>query len=171
MNAALALPHADKPFVVHRIVQWGDTDAANIVYTARYADYLIESVEAWWRDRFQMSWFEQFNDLKFGSPFVNVTLDFMKSVTPRISLDVCVTVVRVGNSAVTFRAEARGHETGDLHFIGRTTCVFTNEGATASARIPDRFRDVLLHELQFGEAAEAAYAAQAKPKPTSNPQK
>ena len=45
------------PFTYRREIFWGDTDTARIVYTGKFADYILEAVEAWMRAYLGTDWF------------------------------------------------------------------------------------------------------------------
>jgi 4-hydroxybenzoyl-CoA thioesterase len=139
------------PFVHHRIVVWGDTDAAAIVFTGRFLDFMLEAIEALLRERIGADWYRMNVDEKIGTPFVSVGLDFKSPVTPREPLDIRVLVARVGRSSVTFAVRGSGAESGVLKFTGSATFVFV---ATADARpcdIPDGYRRAL--EMEAAHAA------------------
>src|SRR5687767_3262902 len=97
----------DAPFVHHRRVSWADTDAARIAYTGRFLDFAMEAIEAWWRERMGIDWYELNVDRGIGTPFVHVALDFRSPVTPRDTMAMTVMLTRLGGSSLRFAVIAR----------------------------------------------------------------
>jgi 4-hydroxybenzoyl-CoA thioesterase len=139
------------PFVHRRIVVWGDTDPARIVYTGRFLDFMLEAIEALMRERIGADWYRMNVDEKVGTPFANVGLDFKSPVTPREPLDIRVLVARVGRSSVTFAVQGSGAESGVLKFTGSATSVFVTTVDGRPCDIPDGYRRVL--EMEAVHAA------------------
>jgi acyl-CoA thioesterase FadM len=139
------------PFVHRRIVVWGDTDPATIVYTGRFLDFMLEAIEALLRERVGTDWYRLNIDEKTGTPFVNVGLDFKSPVTPREPLDIRVLVARVGRSSVTFAIQGSGAESGVLKFTGSATFVFVTTADARPCDIPAAYRRVL--EMEAAGAA------------------
>jgi 4-hydroxybenzoyl-CoA thioesterase len=147
------------PFVHRRVVTWGDTDSAAIVYTARFLDYMLEAIEALMRERIGADWYRMNVEENVGTPFVNVGLDFKSPVTPREPLDIRVLVVRVGRSSVTYAVQGSGAESGVLKFTGSATSVFvTARDVThaGSRDIPDVYRRPLEMEAAHAAALQEA---------------
>jgi len=102
-------------FIHSRIVKWGDTDPAGIVYTPRVLDYAMETVEAWYREVLGTPWRVLNLERKLGSPFVKASVEFVKPILPDQKLDVALVVSSIGRSTLTFAMEGRG-EVGVVHF-------------------------------------------------------
>jgi 4-hydroxybenzoyl-CoA thioesterase len=146
-------PHSASPFVARRRILWGDTDPARIVYTGRFSTFLLDAIENWYHERLGTDWYRLNLDENIGTPFVNVTLDFMSPVTPREDLALTVFVDRIGTTSLTFRVEAHGATTGRLNFVGRATQVFMDNEAGVKCPVPARFRAVLEHEAGLARGA------------------
>jgi 4-hydroxybenzoyl-CoA thioesterase len=145
------------PFVHRRIVVWGDTDSAAIVYTGRFLDFMLEAIEALLRERVGADWYRMNVDENIGTPFVNVRLDFKRPVTPREPLDIRVLVARVGRSSVTFAVQGDGAESSLLKFTGSATLVFVTARDVTGAGprdIPDAYRRVLEMEAAGATALQ-----------------
>jgi acyl-CoA thioesterase FadM len=142
------------PFVHRRIIVWGDTDPAAIVYTGRFLDFMLEAIEALMRERVGADWYRMNVDEKIGTPFVNVGLDFKNPVTPREPLDIRVLVARVGRSSVTFAVQGSGAESGVLKFTGSATFVFVTTMDGRPCDIPDAYRRVLEMEATHTAALQ-----------------
>jgi len=96
-----ATPQA--PFTYRRDIFWGDTDTARIVYTGKFADFILEAVEAWMRAYFGTDWFVQAVDEERGGPIVRLEIDFMSPLTPKDGLEVDVFIENLGTAAITYR--------------------------------------------------------------------
>ena len=127
-------------FVHRRTVTWGDTDPARMAYTGRFADFMLEAIEAWFRARLDTDWYRLNVDEKIGTPFVSLAMDFKAPVTPREPLDVAVRVARVGTTSLSFAVEATGADTRGLCFTGTATCVFVDAERLTPIPIPERYR-------------------------------
>lgn len=90
------------PYVHHRVIHWGDTDTAQIVYTVRFLDYVMEAVEGWFRSVVGLDWYAMNVDLHIGTPVVNVNIDFKAPLTPKYDLRLTVLVERAGRASIAF---------------------------------------------------------------------
>ena len=54
------------PLIVRRIVKFGETDAAGIVYTGHFLDYALEAFEVWFRHVVGLTWQQQHRDMGAG---------------------------------------------------------------------------------------------------------
>ena len=73
----------------------------------------MEAIEAWFRERIGIDWYELNLDRGVGTPFVHASLDFRSPVTPRDTLATTVLLARLGGSSLRFAvAGARGDEVG-----------------------------------------------------------
>lgn len=141
-----------KPFVYRRPIGWGDTDAARIVYTGRFADFALEAIEGWFRDRLGTDWYRLNVDERIGSPFVHLSLDFERPVTPRDAVDVTVLLRKAGRSSLTF-AFAGASATGAKRlFHGKGVCVFVDTRTMKSTPVPDRYRPAVEREAAAAQA-------------------
>jgi 4-hydroxybenzoyl-CoA thioesterase len=143
------------PFVHRRIVVWGDTDPAAIVYTGRFLDFMLEAIEALMRERIGADWYRMTLDEKTGTPFVNVGLDFRSPVTPREPLDTRVVVSRVGQTSVTCAVQGSGAESAVLKFTGSATFVFITTTDGKPCDIPPAYRRALEKEAAHAAAVQA----------------
>jgi len=127
------------PFVWQRPIFWGDTDAARIVYTGKFTDYMFEAIEAWMRAYLDTDWFIQTVDEHRGGPIAKLDFEFFSPLTPRDTLDLSVYLDRIGSSSVTFRVEGHADQ-GERHcFTGRCVTVgFDYEKGAAMAISPER---------------------------------
>lgn len=128
------------PYIHRRGINWSDTDAAQIVYTVRFLDYVMEAIEGWWRTVVGTSWFEMNVDRNIGTPVVNVNLDFKAPLTPRNELRLTVLVERAGRASITFNV-AGDRDDGVRSFIARLTCCATDNKEMKSVAIPTEWRE------------------------------
>jgi 4-hydroxybenzoyl-CoA thioesterase len=112
------------PFVHARRIRWGESDPARIAYTARFLDFAMDAIEAFYNDRLGASFYEFNVDHGCGTPFVHVELDFRSPVTPRDTLATEVRIAKLGGSSVTFVVTGRVGER--LCYEGRLVCAFVD---------------------------------------------
>ena len=94
------------PYVQKRIPKWSETDSAQIVYTARFVDYAMDSIEGWFRDVLGVDWFLMNTELDMGTPFVKIQMEFKSPLTPHDELEVRVLVDRL----VDFKKEVKNRK-------------------------------------------------------------
>ncbi|PWS36958.1 acyl-CoA thioesterase [Falsiroseomonas bella] len=122
------------PFIHARRIRWGESDPARIAYTARFLDFAMDAIEAFFTDRLGVSFYEFNVDMGSGSPFVRVELDFRSPVTPRDTLETEVRIARLGGSSVTFVVIGR---VGDrVSYEGRLVCAFVDSTGEKMKPIP-----------------------------------
>lgn len=140
------MPKPIEQFIHRRRVLWGETDAARIAYTARFLDFAMEAVEAWFHDRLGFGWFELNVDLGLGTPFVHASLDFRSPVTPRDELASTVRLTRLGGSSLRFLVVGRTDTGARLVYESTLVCAFVDTATMRPVPVPDRFRALLEHE-------------------------
>lgn len=137
------------PFVHPRRIRWGESDPARIVYTARFLDFAMDAIEAFFTDRLGASFYEFNLDHGIGTPFVHVELDFRSPLTPRDTLETEVRLARLGGSSLTFNTTGR---VGDrVAFEGKQVCAFVDVSGSAMKPIPvpERFRMLLQPDADY----------------------
>ena len=129
-----------RPFIHTRRVRWGESDPARIAYTARFLDFAMDAVEAFFQDRLGAGFYEMNVDPGIGTPFVRVELDFKSPLTPRDTLATEVRVTRLGGASLEFAVTGRVGER--VAFAGRLVCAFvTGEGTEIRAiPVPEEYR-------------------------------
>lgn len=130
------------PLIYRRRPQWGDTDAAQIVYTGKIVDYVLEAIDHLMREVLQMPWFELNLDEQIGTPFVSVKYDIFAPLTPRSELECKVLVTKVGQSSVGFHVVIRNAE-GKRCVEAETVNVFVNNQTMTKIDIPPKYRERL----------------------------
>ena len=130
-------------------VGWGDCDPARIAYTGRIPAWALESIDAWWEAHLDGDgWYQMELDRGYGTPFVNMQLDFRHPITPRYRLHCEVTPVRLGTKSITFRVDGRQDDT--LCFEGQFTCVFVDPDGFRSRPAPPEVRELVEPMLAEG---------------------
>ena len=135
------------PLIYKRRPQWGDTDAAQIVYTGRIADYILEAIDHFMREVLEMPWFELNIDEHIGTPFVSVKYDIFSPLTPRSDLHCKVLVSKVGQTSVGFHVTILNDE-GLKCVFAETVNVFVNNQSMTKIDIPEKYRDRLEYYVQ-----------------------
>jgi YbgC/YbaW family acyl-CoA thioester hydrolase len=137
------------PFVHARRIRWGESDPARIVYTARYLDFAMDAIEAFFSDRLGASFYEFNIDHGCGTPFVHVELDFRSPLTPRETLATEVRLARLGGSSLTFAVAGRVGER--LCYEGKLVCAFvdTTGAEMKPIPVPTTFRALLEPDAAF----------------------
>ena len=137
----------DKTFTQEISVRWSDCDPANIVYTARIPYFALDAIDAWWEDTVGDDWFRLNMDKDIGIPFVHISVDFRKPVTPRYQLLCNVRLIKLGNSSVRF--SVKGYQNDDLCFEGEFVEVFVLAESHEKIGIPQEFKIRLEQKLNI----------------------
>ena len=111
---------AQAPLVVRRIVKFGDTDAAGVVYSGNFLDYALEAFEVWFRQVVGVTWQQQQHDIGVGTPAVACHLEFARPLRSGDILDIAVLIDRIGRGSYTARTVGR-NEAGQEVFVGMLT--------------------------------------------------
>jgi 4-hydroxybenzoyl-CoA thioesterase len=146
---------AIEPFVHHRQISWGDTDAARIVYTARVPHFALEAIEAWFLDRLGLGFYDMATQHGFGTPFVHMDVEFRSRMTPHDRIGTRVLLDRLGGSSLRFALDSRAQD-GRLCWTGNFVCVFVRSDRFQPIPVPDFLAEPLRRELALGESVSPA---------------
>jgi YbgC/YbaW family acyl-CoA thioester hydrolase len=135
-------------------VAWGETDPAGIVYTARFLDYAVEAVEAWFRAVVGTDWYRLKVERGLGSPMAHASLDFRKPLFPAEDFTVSVAVESLGESSMTLRLEGC-NAAGELCFEARLVPVMIAVATIRPTALPPDFRSRIEAYRQACAAARA----------------
>ena len=131
---------------VHEItVRWADCDPARIAYTGRIPYFALEAIDAWWENTIGSDWYRLNIDEDIGTPFVHMSMDFRKPITPRHVLSCVVRLIHLGNSSVRF--SVTGHQDGAQCFEGEFVEVFVDSGIHEKRGVPEKFRQILVDQV------------------------
>ncbi|MBP6819512.1 thioesterase family protein [Ferrovibrio sp. MS7] len=129
----------DRLFAIERVVQWGEADPAGIVYTTQFLDYVIETVESFWREQIGCSWYHLHKRHNLGSPTVSSKLDFQKPLRAADPFTVELRIPRLTRSTITFHIVGR-NAAGESCFTGELVSCIIDDQAVRSVTIPDWIR-------------------------------
>lgn len=131
----LQSPALNAPFIHQRSIRFGETDAATIVYTARFFEYALDAIDAWYVDVLTVSLYDLNVLHKVSCPFVHASIDFKSALRPGNELAVTVLIKSLGRSSLSFRVLG-SCEDGTLSFTGTFTLVFVDATTMRSMPIP-----------------------------------
>ncbi len=154
MDQATAPGEREIPFVYRRPLFWGDTDTAQIAYTGKFVDFMLEAVEAWMRAYLETDWFIQTTEEKRGGPVVHLDVDFMSPLTPKDTLEVEVRIEHAGESAVTYHCTGYGNARR-LSFAGKFTSVGFDYASNAKQPLGKQTREIIENYQRACANAEA----------------
>ncbi len=141
----MIVTHSGPPFEHEIRVRWADCDPARIAYTGRVACFALEAIDAWWEHAVGDDWYTMNVDHDAGVPFVHMSIDFSRPVTPRHILVCEVRLLSLGESSVRFQVS--GRQFGEPCFNGEFVEAFVRAAAHVKTAIPDRYRQKLQDSL------------------------
>ncbi len=128
-------------FRVSRIVEFGDTDMAGIMYFANFFRFMEVAETDFLQARgLSVSW--RADGVKWGFPRVSVGCDFQNPARFQDVLTIAVTVERIGAKSVSYRFDFTNQH-GEPVAVGRITTVFCREpepGKLESVEMPAEVR-------------------------------
>jgi 4-hydroxybenzoyl-CoA thioesterase len=129
------------PFRTSIPVRFGDVDHAGIVYYPQYYIYFHEAFE----DFFNLSPFSYFQLLdreRIGFPTVHVETDFKQPLRYGDSLDIAITVDRLGGRSLTLHYEGHRHRDGVHCVTAKITLACIDLDTFKSRDIPADLREL-----------------------------
>ncbi len=130
---------AEAPLVVRRYVKWGEVDFARLAYTGKFLDYVLESVEVWFKRIAGESWAEFNAKRGLTLPAMGCTLDFHHMLKPDDRIDLTVLLERLGRSSHSLRVVA--HNQDGVHcFDGTVTFAAVDPATAKSVPMPDEIK-------------------------------
>lgn len=132
--------HLPVPYVYEHTVKFGETDAAAMVYTPRFADYCMEAAEVWFREYLDFDWYEINTSRGMGTPVVHMEMDFKLALKGADVIGVEVLVAHLGVKSITLLFSGRKlNEDGSVgeSFSGRFVYCITSQSAGGAIAIPD----------------------------------
>lgn len=131
------------PFVVRRRVRWGECDPAGVVYTARFADYLISAVSLF-QDQLLGDFSEEFRKrLGIETPCKALSLVFGGALWPNDVFDMAVSVGAIRTSSYDVLVQASKLD-GSATFSGSFSPICIPRDARRAIPIPPEMRERLL---------------------------
>ena len=136
---AVELEDYNCPVVHRRQIRWGETDSAGIVYTVRFIDFAMDSIEYWFSRVLSKAWFALNMREHTGTPFVHIDIDFKAPVTPDHVLSTEVRVSRLGSASIEFTVHGYRQD-GVLSFVGNFVCCMVDNRTMKPKKIPLDYR-------------------------------
>jgi 4-hydroxybenzoyl-CoA thioesterase len=133
-------------FHYERPVRFAEIDAARMVFFARFCDYCHEAIEALF-DRLDGGYARLTVVRDIGVPTVHIEFDFKKPLRLGDIVMVDLDVLRVGERSVTFRHTLRRKSDAAVCAVARHVVVTATMSGTATVRIPDDLRRLLMGHL------------------------
>lgn len=141
------------PVIVRRVVRWGESDYAQVVYTARFLDYALEAMEVWFHHVTGTDWSLYGVENKLLMPAKACDLDFHRPLRPNDPFDQTVRVTRLGTTSYTL-AVAGTTLDGDPVYDANCTWVTIDPGEGKSIPMPDDLVDAIQAYVENGGGAE-----------------
>ncbi len=133
---------AVRPVTVRRRVAFGDCDPAGIVYTPRFADYLIGAFH--WFMAVLLDGAEGEGMRSVETPMRGLDLDFRRMLASGDWFDMRCYVTEVRTRTFDLRVEARD-VSGEIAFVGRLTPIALNKAAGVAVTLPPILAQRLEH--------------------------
>lgn len=123
-------------------VRFSDIDHAGIVYYPRIIHYFHLAFEEFFGECAGTHYARVLDDWKVGFPAVAANVEFRKPLTYGDTVDVGVSIDRVGTSSLVTRYRVRKQGSDELVAEGTVTTVTVDMDSFRSCPLPDRLRDV-----------------------------
>jgi 4-hydroxybenzoyl-CoA thioesterase len=138
-------------YIVRRRVSWGECDAAGIGYTPRFLEWMVTTIEQFFREVLQSPWETMRGKKGVASPFVETSLEFHAPVRVGDCLELTLRVGRIGRTSLSW--QVIGCVSERKCFSGAATTVFVAVDNDAPTRIPEDMLLLLRRGHGSGEAS------------------
>ena len=130
----------DDPFYAERIVQWGKCDPAGMVYTTQFLDYVMETLEAFWRQVVGFDFQQLHLRHGLGAPTVRSHLDFQRALKAGEPFRVELRIASISRATIAF--EFRGvNMAGETCFTADHVSCIVNAAKLKAESIPPFIRE------------------------------
>ena len=140
---AVEYVRSTRPLIVRKCVKWGECDPAGVVYTATFADYVVQAAELFYGELFGIPPQQAKREHRFGTPSRALSFDFRRSLHPDEAFDLAVRVAEVHSRTYALEITGTTPE-GEVVFIAHLTPVCVARPERRSIEIPAPFRQALL---------------------------
>lgn len=130
------------PFVLRRVIKWGDTDAAGVVYTPRFLHFAIEAAESWFKHATGTHWVNLPSHYGIETPPIATNMTFHHALWPDDRLDLTVLLTKIGRSSYTVAVSGRNQD-GVSCFENEVTYVAIDPKARKSLPLSEKLRNKL----------------------------
>ncbi|WP_374634235.1 acyl-CoA thioesterase [Ferrovibrio sp.] len=130
----------DHPFYAARIVQWGECDPAGMVYTTQFLDYVMETLEAFWRQVVGFDFQQLHLRHGLGAPTVSSHLDFQHALKAGEPFRVELRIKEIRRATIRF--DFRGvNQAGIVCFSADHVSCIVNAAKLKSESVPPFIRE------------------------------
>lgn len=143
------------PVVVRRRVLWGECDPAGVVYTPRFAEYLVAAY-SWFRRTVLVDSLLVADGVQLATPMKALALDYHRVLRPDELFDMTVHVVKVGDRTFDLSIVATNVD-GIPCFTGALSPIVVRPPDFGRAALPVAARDALVeYKERFGAVSARA---------------
>jgi acyl-CoA thioesterase FadM len=143
------------PFRVRRRVRWAECDPAGVVYTGKFAEYLLSAVSLFYENLVAGSYRQFTGQLGVDTPCRGLELDFRGALWPDDEFTMMVSVGEIRRSTFDLLVDAVQDSGRDV-FHGRFTPILIPKGGERrSIEIPEAYRAALEPHLTPGSQETA----------------
>jgi 4-hydroxybenzoyl-CoA thioesterase len=124
-------------------VRFGDVDKAGIVYYPRIFHYLHVAQEDFFAGQVGIAYHRLIEEERLGFPTVSDSTDFIKAIKYGDTLEITVSVSRVGDTSATFEFRVYREGSGELLARSSQVKVAVNMDTWEKVPIPEKYRKIL----------------------------
>jgi acyl-CoA thioester hydrolase len=144
---------------LRRRIRFGDCDPAGILFTPRYGELVFEAIELWLEQVFGHSVVDQLRGRGTPTPVRAYSVEMRRSLRPGHEVELAVWVEGIATRSFTLLVT--GTLAGAVVFVGRMSCVTTDESRRQAANVPARHREILEdYQRRCGPLPEGVAAAE-----------
>ncbi len=137
-------------------VRFNDTDPAGVMYFPRFLDRFHSVFEDWFDEELKMPYRWCLEDTRVGFPTVHTECDYLAPFRFGETMEVELSVVRVGRKAFTCRYRARLQGEDDVRVEASMVTATVNLDSFEAVEIPAPLRKALTDRLEAAPVAKAA---------------
>lgn len=131
-----------KPFRILLRVRYYECDAQQVVFNARYADYVDTAVTEFFG--YTVGGYKGMLERNLDNQVVRLATDWQSPARFDDVLSISVETVRVGNSSFTLALQFQQHPAGKVVASSEITYVLVSADKHEKTPVPDDFREQLL---------------------------
>ncbi len=135
MNASYEFVASREPFVVEKRVRWSDCDPAGVVFTGKFAEYMLLAANYLFDDMGGGRYFEWLKELGVDTPCKGLEMEFHGAVWPEDRFNMHCTVSAIRESSYDITVEAAQAD-GRRIFTGRFSPICISREVRKRAPIP-----------------------------------
>ena len=138
-------------YSVNMRVNWGDCDAAGIIYTPRVLDYAMEALEEWYINYLECDWLDLNVKDNMGVPTVRMECDFLAPMVPGQEFRVVITIEKLGATSITYKVLGTDTKTNQPCFDARFVACFIQRPQFKAIPIPDIYKERIKNYFEFSQ--------------------